>query len=83
MAAIALVVVTPVGMGIITWGMPIAGTEEVMVEMWLRRGAGGKCPSVGTVNKRYTGSPALSPSPSKACGGVMYVDGLCNPCYRW
>ena len=69
MTAMALVVVTPVGMGIITRGMPIAGAEEVMVEMWLRRGAGGKCPSVGTVNERYTGSPALSPSPFQSMWG--------------
>ena len=66
MATMALIVVTPMGMGLVTWGMPIAGAEKVMIEMWLRRGAGSKRPSAGTVNGRCTGSLEMLPSPSKA-----------------
>ena len=44
LAAMALVV-TFVAKGIIGLGMPVAGAEGVIVEMWLSSGAGGKHPN--------------------------------------
>jgi len=52
LAAMALVVATLVAVGTVTLGMPIAGAEGVMVEMWLSSGAGGKHPSAMDGHRR-------------------------------